>query len=275
MSLIDSKKDFFESVFCALTSENIESKKALSKEILKNFKQFSFNHKSEIKKLQKPSYASFCAIIHPTRISRPKEPNSNASLAKILHSIAHIEFSAIDLGLDSAYRFRDLPLEYYYDFILLANEEVYHFSLLESLLHSLGYKYGDFPVHENLFNAMINSQSLIDRMALAHKGLEALGLDANPFVARKIERSNHALKNEILKVLNIILNDEINHVGLGVKWLDYAQKASGDTRSIAEILRPFSEFNLIGKTPNIKARLQAGYKMEEIKALQRINDDVL
>lgn len=108
-------------------------------------------------------------------------------------------------------------------------------------------------------------------MALVHKGLEALGLDSNPFVARKIARSNHALKPQILNTLEIILNDEITHVKKGVKWLKYAQDLAGDTRGIDEILSHFSEFNLIGKIPNTKARLQAGYTNDEIESLQRIN----
>lgn len=263
--------EFFSFVFSALSAQDIESKKNLACKILSNFDNFTFNHNAPIHSLKTPSYAAFCTIIHPTAITRIKEPNSTKSLAKLLHTIAHIEYSAIDLGLDAMYRFRHLPLEYYRDFAILTNEEVHHFSLLESILGALGAQYGEFSVHDNLFNAMQKSCNLIDRMALVHKGLEALGLDSNPFVARKIARSNHALKPQILNTLEIILNDEITHVKKGVKWLKYAQDLAGDTRGIDEILSHFSEFNLIGKIPNTKARLQAGYTNDEIESLQRIN----
>ncbi|MWV61856.1 DUF455 family protein [Helicobacter saguini] len=262
--------EFFTAVFNALTSQDIESKKLLTKKILSDFDNFSFNHDSEIKTLKKPSYTAFCKVIHPTRITRIKEPNSDKSLAKLLHSIAHIEYSAIDLGLDAAYRFRHLPREYYLDFAILACEEVAHFSLLESLLHELSSHYGEFAVHDNLFNAMQKSTTLIDRMALVHKGLEALGLDSNPFVARKIAHINHALKPQILNTLETILNDEIKHVSKGVKWLKYAQECENDTRDIATILANFSEFNLIGKVPNTLARLKAGYTAKEIESLQTL-----
>ncbi len=259
--------EFFTCTFNALIQTDIATKAWQVKTLYDDFYQYSFNHNSPIKSISKPSYASHCKIVHPTRIHRPKEGNSNTALAKILHSIAHIEYNAIDLGLDAAYRFRNLPIEYYYDFIELAYEEVTHFKLLESLLQQLGFTYGDFIVHDNLFNAMQCTQNLIDRMALVHKGLEALGLDANPFVCKKIENTQSILKDEILSVLNKILNDEINHVAKGVKWLKYAQELYKDNRTLIDIISQY-DFNIIGKIPNIEARLKAGYTQEELQNLQ-------
>ena len=265
--------ELFNSVFNALTEVSPAMKLQKVKDLKENFYTYTICHNSDIMSLEAPSYAKFCKIIHPTRLQRPKGGNSNHSLAKILHSIAHIEYNAIDLGLDAVYRFRNLPLDYYYDFIILAYEEVLHFSLLESLLQELGYAYGDFEVHDNLFCAMQSTQTLIERMALVHKGLEALGLDANPFVRKKIEQAKTPLKKQILATLDRILNDEISHVSKGVKWLSYAQNLYGDTRSLHEILQNFN-FNIIGKIPNIKARLQAGYTLEEIELLQSINTNM-
>lgn len=269
-----SEMEFFNTIFNALIADNQVAKLQRVKDLYKNFHTYIMQHDSFIMQLEVPSYAKFCKIIHPTRLQRPKSGNSEHALAKILHSVAHIEYNAIDLGLDAAYRFRNLPLDYYYDFITLAYEEVLHFSLLESLLQKLGYAYGDFAVHDNLFCAMQSTQTLIERMALVHKGLEALGLDANPFVCKKIEETNTPLKAQILSALNRILNDEILHVSRGVKWLSYAQRLYGDTRSLREILQDF-DFNIIGKIPNVEARLQAGYTLEEIESLQDINKNKL
>ncbi|GAB0173336.1 ferritin-like domain-containing protein [Helicobacter trogontum] len=260
--------EFFTAVFDALTTTQIDLKLQKVEYLQTNFYTYDMQHDTEIQSLVTPSYASFCKVIHPTRLQRPKGGNSKESLAKILHSIAHIEYNAIDLGLDAAYRFRNLPLEYYNDFTTLASEEVLHFRLLESLLKMLGYSYGDFPVHDNLFCAMQNTQKLIDRMALVHKGLEAMGLDANPFVKKKIEQAQTPLKHEILAVLDRIMHDEIGHVAKGVKWLTYAQELCNDNRSLCEILQEY-DFNVIGKIPNIEARLKAGYSMQEIESLQQ------
>lgn len=260
--------EFFNDVFCAITASTPSLKIQKVTHLQENFHTYIMRHESDIKQLKAPSYAKFCKIIHPTRLQRPKGGNSNHALAKILHSIAHIEYNAIDLGLDAAYRFRNLPIDYYKDFINLSCEEVFHFTLLESLLQKLGYTYGDFEVHDNLFCAMQSTQTLIERMALVHKGLEALGLDANPFVRKKIEQSETPLKSQILSTLDRILHDEIGHVAKGVKWLSYAQNLHNDNRNLLEILHEF-DFNIIGKIPNVEARLQAGYTVEEIEALHK------
>ena len=38
-----------------------------------------------------------------------------AGRAALLHAVAHIEFNAINLALDAAWRFRGMPREYYLD----------------------------------------------------------------------------------------------------------------------------------------------------------------
>lgn len=266
--------EFFSLVFEALVDGAIDSKLARLRDIKASFHLLDFSHDSPVMALDAPSYASFCAIVHPTRIKRPKHCDSIKSLAKILHSVAHIEYSAIDLGLDAAYRFRGMPIEYYAAFLDLAYQEVEHFLMVDSILRELGYAYGDFCVHEGLFTALQRSPKLIERMALVHKGLEALGLDANPFVAKKIEASKSlppALKSRILEALAVILRDEIGHVKTGAKWLDYAQKQALDSRSFVEILAPFRDLSLVGRVPNIGARLQAGYTEAEIDALRALN----
>lgn len=258
--------EFFSAVLDALTETEITQKLQKTQYIQKHFMDYTFCHESPVVALQAPSYAPFCKVIHPTRLQRPKGGNSQTALAKILHSIAHIEYNAIDLGLDAVYRFRNLPQEYYADFIALSCEEVGHFALLHGLLHELGFEYGDFAVHDNLFCAMQSTPTLIERMALVHKGLEALGLDANPFVRQKIEQSDTPLKPKILEALDVILRDEIGHVAKGIKWLSYAQTLHDDTRTLREIVGQY-DFNIIGKIPNTEARIKAGYTQEEIESL--------
>lgn len=213
-----------------------------------------------------PSYASFCKILHPTRISRPKLPTSIVALAKIIHSIAHIEYSAIVLALDASYRFGNMSREYYADWLEVANEEIRHFNLLHSALGNLGYQYGDFAVHQNLFNAMrATDHSLSHRMGLVHRALEATGLDANPFVVQKLQQ--HKDNGGLLEILEIILRDEINHVGKGDKWWKLTKN---DNESFFEILKTYSQFSPSGRTLNIQARIQAGYNPDELEKMQNL-----
>ena len=54
--------------------------------------------------------------------------NTPEGYAAMLHAICHIEFNAINLALDAAYRFRLMPDEFVYDWIQVACEEEYHFA---------------------------------------------------------------------------------------------------------------------------------------------------
>ena len=61
--------------------------------------------------------------------------NTDEGRVVLCHAIAHIEFNAINLALDAAYRFTNMPEAFYGDWLKVASEEAYHFTLLESYLH--------------------------------------------------------------------------------------------------------------------------------------------
>ena len=217
--------------------------------------------------LQSPSYARFCEIIHPTKIRRPKHIKSKESFAKVLHSIVHIEYSAIDLALDALTRFKNLPLLYYEDWLEVALQEGLHFRLLRECLNKLGYEYGDFPVHSQLFDAQVATPDFSNRMALLHRGLEANGLDANPFVASKIKEFEHSITPQVLEILEIILHDEIEHVKKGDKWWKFANNKVSACDFVA-ILKRFEAFKAIPRNLHYEARLKAGFSLEELEIIK-------
>ena len=63
--------------------------------------------------------------------------------AALVHAIAHIEFNAINLGLDATYRFRDMPESFYTDWLSVADDEARHFEMLAGRLTELGHDYGE------------------------------------------------------------------------------------------------------------------------------------
>ena len=99
----------------------------------------------------------------------------------LLHALAHIEFNAINLALDAVYRFRDMPWQYKLDWLQVAKEEAYHFTLVADRLHDLGSWYGALPAHNGLWDmAVRTSHDVMVRMALVPRVLEARGLDVAP-----------------------------------------------------------------------------------------------
>ena len=63
------------------------------------------------------------------RLVPPKEvparsPFTPDGRAALLHAVTHIEFNAINLALDAVWRFADMPLAFYRDWLQVAGEEV-------------------------------------------------------------------------------------------------------------------------------------------------------
>ena len=160
------------------------------------------NFNSDIFKLSAPSYSKICSIKSMKEI---KQKHTNEAF---LHSIAHIEYSAIDIALDACYRFRNLPMEYYLDWLEVANDEIRHFKMISDKMESLGVRYGDYIVHDGLFIALIKTQnSLINRMAILPRYMEANGLDANLFMMENIKSSSLLCtlwKNSVIGLRSLI-----------------------------------------------------------------------
>lgn len=204
-------------------------------------------------------------LVPPKQVPQ-RSPTTVEGRARLLHAIVHIEFSAINLALDHAARFRGLPEQYYADWIGVAAEEAYHFTLLRERLNSLGYDYGDFPAHAGLWEmAMKTADDPLARMALVPRLLEARGLDATPPIQRRLEQVGD---DASARVLDIILRDEIGHVGLGDQWFRYlcSEQNQEPESTYRNLLRAFKAPRPI--TPmNEAARLQAGFSTAELAAL--------
>ncbi|MFM9914273.1 MAG: ferritin-like domain-containing protein [Rhizobacter sp.] len=145
-----------------------------------------------------------------------RTPFTLAGRAALLHSIAHIEFNAINLALDAIWRFDAMPDQFYVDWLQVAGEEAVHFGLLRVHLLGLGFDYGDFDAHDGLWlMTQRTAEDVMARMALVPRTLEARGLDATPPLRAKFERAGDA---RAVEILDVILRDEIGHVAIGNRW---------------------------------------------------------
>ena len=186
--------------------------------------------------------------------------------AGLLHSLAHIEFNAMNLALDAIWRFPNMPKEYYEDWLKVAKEEAYHFSLVNGHLHSLGFTYGDFPAHNSLWEMVERTtDSVIARMALVPRTMEARGLDAVPMIRDRFKQIKEVRAVEILE---IILNDEIGHVLIGNHWFNFlcAKDNLSPISAYRELAGKYRAPVLKGPF-NLEARKQAGFTSEELALL--------
>ena len=194
---------------------------------------------------------------------------TDAGRASFVHSIAHIEFNAIDLAWDAVYRFRDMPADYYADWVSCAFDEARHFVMLQDRLAELGFAYGDFDAHNGLWEmAEKTAHDVMIRMALVPRVLEARGLDVTPGMIDKLRSLGDSRTAEILE---IILHEEVAHVAAGSRWFRYlcGQRGLEPRSTFESLLREYARGSLFGPF-NLEARSQAGFDDAELAALQAL-----
>lgn len=205
-------------------------------------------------------------LIPPLKVPKRKM-DTQEGRASLLHSLAHIEFNAINLALDAIWRFSDMPQQYYEDWLKVAKEEAYHFSLVNEYITSLGFAYGYFPAHNSLWEMVERTADVvIARMALVPRTMEARGLDAVPMIRDRFRQIKDARAVEILE---IILRDEIGHVAIGNHWFNFlcTQQSLSPISAYRELAREYRAPTLRGPF-NIEARRQAGFSAEELSLLE-------
>jgi uncharacterized ferritin-like protein (DUF455 family) len=188
--------------------------------------------------------------------------------AALLHAVAHIEFNAINLALDAIWRFAGMPDGYYRDWAQVAREEAYHFQLMRDHLATLGFRYGDFPAHDALWQMTERTAGdVLARMALVPRTLEARGLDASPPMQAKLRGIADARG---VAILQIILRDEIGHVAIGNRWYRWlCERAGLDPVAHYAVLTERHEAPRLQPPFNEEARRQAGFSAEELARLRR------
>ena len=183
--------------------------------------------------------------------------------AAMIHALAHIEFNAINLALDAIWRFPDMPLAFYTDWLQVASEEAYHFSLLAGHLQTLGFAYGDFTAHNSLWDMAEKTQNdILARIALVPRTMEARGLDAAPPVRNKLAQAGD---EAAAAILDIIMRDEIGHVLIGNRWYGWLCEQRG-----LDPIATFAQLQVTYKAPvmrgpfNMVARRAAGFTDAEL-----------
>jgi uncharacterized ferritin-like protein (DUF455 family) len=205
-------------------------------------------------------------LVDPRELPRRSMADARGRAASI-HALAHIECNAINLSLDACWRFAGMPEQYYRDWLKVAAEEAYHFTLLSDHLKTLGFAYGDFPAHNGLWDMVEKTKGdVLARMALVPRTLEARGLDASPPMRAKLAQAGDQAAAEIV---DIILRDEIGHVAIRNHWYRWlCEQRQFDHRSTyASLAIQYGAPTLHGPF-NFEARRAAGFDEEELLALR-------
>jgi uncharacterized ferritin-like protein (DUF455 family) len=214
-------------------------------------------------------------LVLPQQVPR-RSPFTVEGHCALMHSIAHIEFNAINLALDAVWRFPGMPRDYYLDWLRVAREEAKHFCLLRDHLQGLGHGYGDYVAHDGLWTMCeATRHSVTARMALVPRTMEARGLDATPIIQAKLRKVATPAALAAVDILDTILTEEVGHVAIGNTWYHWLCQRDGlDAGAF------YAEAALQHRAPrlkppfNLQARKLAGFSDLELQLLSNLEPKV-
>lgn len=263
---------FFAAAQHALAETQPTQKCAAIDDLFRAISQHRFESEQAPQRCRLPGYPTALTLVAPRKLAR-RGLATQLGRNVFMHAIAHIEYNAMNLALDAAYRFRGMPEQFYRDWMRVAADEARHFTLLEKYLNDNDSGYGQFPAHNGLWEmAEKTAHDVVARMALVPRVLEARGLDVTP---KMIERLEQIGDLKAASILHTIYQDEIEHVNTGSLWFRFTCEQGGfdphahffalvDEHLHGDLRGPF----------NLPARLKAGFASKELTTLQSRYDKV-
>lgn len=251
----------------ALLTADPRAKCFATRDLARGWRRGALAWEFDVAMPDQPAWPDAPELLPPNQMPKRGKGGSQRGRIALWHSLAHIEFVAIDLALDMAGRFgASMGREFVSDFLDVAADEAMHFALLARKLEQLGSHYGALPAHAGLWEAAhATRHDVAARLAVVPMVLEARGLDVTPATLERVRAAGDAGG---AKILARILDDEIRHVAFGTKhFLRCAEMAQANPESLWQNLVK-RHFRGVVKPPfNDSARLAAGLSREFYAAI--------
>lgn len=242
----------------ALLTADPRAKCFATRQVARDWRMGKLTWEFDVAMPDQPAWPDAPELLAPGQMPKRRKGGSERGRIALWHSLAHIEFVAIDLALDMAGRFgAEMGREFVSDFMDVAADEAMHFALLARKLEQLGSHYGALPAHAGLWEAAhATRDDVAARLAVVPMVLEARGLDVTPATLDRVRASGD---ESGAKILTRILDDEIRHVAAGTKhFLRCAERTRSEPESLWQSLVK-RHFKGHVKPPfNDSARLAAG-----------------
>lgn len=225
--------------------------------------------------------------ILPTKQHPPKKGfSTREGSARMLHDLASIELQAMELGLRSMVEYPEAPREFRDALAALTLSEGEHLKLCLDALELLGYKWGDWPVHCNLWAAVSSEDTILDRLLIVHRYLEGSGLDAGHHIIQRlkgllvsgVDTTSIDAARKALEVLEVINREEVGHVLFGSEWYRHfcrAHHLDPDHDFPARMKALYVRLPRRFEKLNHDLRRRAGFTDAEILFCEEIRDSYL
>lgn len=269
---VTTTENLYDALWHCIEASDPGEKIELVNALAANFEAMDRSDDGTPVSLEKPGRPARPQLVAPRDLPQ-RGLGSVDGRAALLHAVTHIEFNAINLALDAAFRFRGMPEQFIADWISVAVDEARHFGLLSARLEELGHRYGSFDAHDGLWAmAERTAGSVLARMALVPRVLEARGLDVTPGMIKRLRGLGDDRSADILE---IILAEEVRHVAIGSHWFAWCcERGQLDPDStLIDLIRGVGKGSIRGPF-NLPARREAGFGDEELRLIASLAESM-
>ena len=254
--------DLSQAIRAALLTGEPRAKVMATRRLVRDWRQGCLPTGFSAAMPDRPEWPAGLELLPPGQMPKRGRGGSDRNRIALWHSLAHIEFVAIDLALDIVGRFgAEMGERFVADFLSVAADEAMHFALIDRHLTTMGARYGDLPAHDGLWKAAHDTRhDVAARLAVVPMVLEARGLDVTPATLQRVRSQGDVTG---ARILQRILDDEIRHVGFGATH--FGELCRANDKSPEKQWRSLVETYFGGtlKPPfNDSARLAAGLPRE-------------
>lgn len=186
----------------------------------------------------------------------------------MMHFLANHELLAAELMALVLLKFPDAPKEYRAGVYEAMREEQMHTLMYVRRMRECGIEFGELPLNDYFWRLVAPVESPMDFVVRLNLTFEQANLDFSKHYAALFRQVGDTATSAVLEK---IYQDEIGHVGHGVKWFRrWKQAGSSDWRAFCEALElPFSPVRAKGLAPfNAEGRRRAGFDDDFIKHLE-------
>ena len=208
-------------------------------------------------------------VVNPREMPTKKGLSYCEGQGQMLHDLANIELQAAELGLRTLIEFPTAPPLFRESLAVIVLEEISHLKLCLDGLDQLGYSWGHWPVHLQLWNSTNAEDDLLDRLLIVHRYLEGAGLDASSILLKRLS----GVESPILyKPIKVIAQEEERHVHFGSLWfkkLCAEQGLDSDREFDQRFVKLFTRLPRRMERMNVELRKKAGFTDAELHTILR------
>jgi len=215
----------------------------------------------------RPAGLHFSARGQRVRLPRPDELQDPEARAVLLHAFANHELLAVELMALALLKFPEAPAAFRRGLVHTLREEQEHTRLYMERMASGGLALGDLPVNGFFWKSISGMTTPLDYVSHLSLTFEQANLDYARHYGQLFHRIGDA---ETGGLLDRIYQDEIAHVGYGLKWFRrWKDPARADWDAWQDTMAfPLSAARAKGNAPfNREGRQAAGFSEEFINAL--------